>query len=129
MRDLAEHHLRRPLLLLLYLVAQGEFIDGYWRARGMQPPPLWEVLGAFLTSFTAFVWFCRDSDAHRYRRSRLRNIGFIFFGLLFIPYYMVRSRAPGQKWRALRRLAGFCFLLLIAAISGVLLISLMMALS
>ena len=129
MRDLAEQHLRRPLILLLYLVAQGEFIDGYWRARGMHAPALWEVLGSFLISFTAFVWFCRDSDAHHYRRSRWRNIGFIFFGLLFIPYYMVRSRAPGQKWRALRRLAGFCFLLLTAAISGVLLISLMMALS
>ena len=129
MRDFAEQQLRRPLLLLLYLVAQGEFIDGYWRARGMQAPALWEVLGSFLISFTAFVWFCRDSDAHHYRRSRWRNVGFIFFGLLFIPYYMVRSRAPGQKWRALRRLAGYCFLLLLAAIGGVLLISLMMALS
>ena len=127
MRDLAEQYLRRPLYLLLYLVGQGEFIDGYWRARGMHPPALWEVLSSVLLSFTAFVWFCRDSDAHRYRRSRLRNIAFIFFGLLFIPYYMVRSREPGQKWRALRRLAGFCFLALTAAITGVLLISLLMA--
>jgi len=50
----------------------------------------------------------------------MRNIGFIFAGVLFVPYYLVRSRAAGQKWRALFRLAGFLVLMLMAVVVGML---------
>ncbi|MES2015444.1 MAG: hypothetical protein V4484_03030 [Pseudomonadota bacterium] len=116
-----------PLYLLLAVVALGEFVDGYWHARSLPAPPLWSVLNAFLFSYTAFVWYCRDSDAHAYRRSLLRNIGFIFFSIAFVPYYLVRSRARGQKWRALLRLAGYLFLMLTAAATGAFLIALVAA--
>jgi hypothetical protein len=73
-----------------------------------------------MTSFTTFVWYCRDSDAHAYRRSRMRNAGMIFMSVLFVPYYIARSRAAGQKWRALFRLGGFCLLMLLTTVLGAL---------
>lgn len=125
MQDLTKNAVNRPLYLLLALMLLGQLIEGYSAARHVRTPALWELLDAFLFSFTAFVWYCRDSDARGYRRSLMRNIGFIFAGVLFVPYYLVRSRAAGQKWRALFRLAGFLVLMLMAALIGMLATALM----
>jgi hypothetical protein len=118
---------RGPLLLLLALTLVGQLNDGYWQAHGGYGPLLWQVVSAMMFSYTSFVWYCRDSDAHGYRRSRMRNIGMIFLSLLFVPVYLVRSRSTGYKWGALFRLAGFCLLMLMATVVGMLLVALMIA--
>ena len=127
MRSPTEKGVNGPLLLLLGVLALGQIIEGYWLAQHQYPPPLWHVLNALMGSYIPFVWFCRDSDAHHYRRSKLRNIGFLFCSFVFVPYYLVRSRAAGQKWRALLRLAGYCFLMLAATATGMAVIALITA--
>lgn len=128
MQNRTERAANRPLYLLLALMGLGTMVNGFLEVKGGQGAAmLLSLLNSLLQSYAAFVWFCRDSDAHRYRRSLLRNIGFNAFGLVFVPYYLVRSRAPGQKWRALLRLCGFLFLMLTAAATGAMVISLIMA--
>jgi hypothetical protein len=118
MQNLIKNGVHRPLYLLLFLLALGPVIAGVLQTRHMASAPLWDILNSVLFSFTAFVWYCRDSDARGYRRSLLRNIGFNCFGLVFVPIYVVRSRAAGQKGWALLRLAGFSMLMLIATLIG-----------
>lgn len=118
MQNLIKNGVHRPLYLLLVLLALGPVISGYFHARHMVSAPLWDLLNAILFSFTAFVWYCRDSDARGYRRSLMRNIGFNSFALVFVPYYIVGSRAKGQKGWALLRFAGFGVLMLIATVIG-----------
>jgi hypothetical protein len=127
MQNLIKNSVHRPLYLLLALLVLGRISGGYWAARASPSLPLWELLDGFLFSFISFVWYCRDSDAHGYRRSLMRNIGFIFVSIVFVPCYLVRSRAAGQKWWALLRLAGFGMLMLIASAAGMLLLALMTA--
>jgi hypothetical protein len=118
MQNPIKNGVHRPLYLLLVLLALGPLISGFLEARRVESAPLWDLLNAILFSFTSFVWYCRDSDARGYRRSLMRNIGFNSFALVFVPYYMVRSRAAGQKGGALLRLAGFGVLMLIATLVG-----------
>jgi hypothetical protein len=124
MHDLTEPARKRPLYVLLALTGMQGFIEIYWGARQWPAPLGWSLVLGILSSYTTFVWYVRDSDARHYRRSLLRNIGFNALSLVFVPWYMVRSRGAGQKWRALLRLAGFCFLLLTAAATGMMLASL-----
>ena len=125
MQNLIKNPVHRPLFLLLASMLLAGMVDGYWASHRLPVLHVWELLDAFVFSFTAFVWYCRDSDAQGYRRSLMRNIGFIFVAVLFVPYYLVRSRAPGQKWRALLRLAGFLLLMLLATGIGMLLTGLL----
>lgn len=124
MRDLTEPGRKRPLYLLLVVTCVQGFIEIYWRARHWPAPLGWDLALGIVSSYTTFVWYVRDSDARQYRRSLLRNMGFNALSIVFLPWYLVRSRAAGQKWRALFRLAGFCFLLLTAAATGMMLASL-----
>jgi hypothetical protein len=118
MQNLIKNPVHRPLYLLLALLVLGPALSGHLHARAVASAPLWDFLNGLLFSFTAFVWYCRDSDARGYRRSLMRNIGFNSFALVFVPYYIVRSRAAGQKGRALLRFAGFGMLMLVATLIG-----------
>ncbi|MEJ7805460.1 MAG: hypothetical protein WKG03_06020 [Telluria sp.] len=71
-----------------------------------------------LGSFSAFVWYCRDSDARSYRRSLWRNMLFNGVALLFVPWYLVRTRPGGKRLAAIMNFAGFCALMLLALIIG-----------
>ena len=123
MQNPIKNGVHRPLYLLLVLMLLGPLVVGAGHAKGAQALPLLGFLHAIMFSFVSFVWYCRDSDAHGYRRSLMRNIGFNSFGIVFIPYYLVRSRAAGQKWRALFRLAGFGMLMLFATAIGLMLLA------
>ena len=124
MRAPADPARKRPLYLLLALTCVQGFIEIYWNARHWPAPLGWDLALGILSSYAAFVWYVRDSDARRYRRSLLRNIGFNALSIVFVPWYLVRSRAAGQKWRALFRLAGFGFLMLTATATGMMFASL-----
>ena len=71
-----------------------------------------------LSNFTAFVWYCRDSDAVGYRRSLGLNIAVILAGPFGVAYYLVRSRPKGSRLRALMRLLGFVCMLIGASALG-----------
>jgi len=127
MRNPAELSVYRPLHVMLALMAFSPMVEGWFGMHSLVLAFALQCLTGLATSYASFVWFCRDSDNHRYRRSLLRNIGMIFVALLFIPYYLVRTRTGGKKWRALLKMVGFFLLTLLASGIGVFLASLLVS--
>lgn len=52
-------------------------------------------------SYLGFLWYCADSDARGYRRSKWLSVAVAALAPAMIPYYLVRSRADGERGRAL----------------------------
>ena len=105
---------KHVLTLLVALTLVFGVVDAREMALGVQSNG-WAVLSTVLFSFLSFCWYRLDSDAYHYRRTALLNVGIVMFAILAGPYSLVRSRPSGQKGRALRRLAGFCLVLVVAA--------------
>lgn len=106
-----------PLVMTLALTGVAAAVATAARKH----PELASIFGRLffvLSSYASFVWYCRDSDMRSYSRSMWRNIGFIFVGLLFIPWYLVRTRSRGKRLFALLKLAAFTVLIFIAILLG-----------
>lgn len=77
-------------------------------------------LTEFLFSFLAFYWYRLDSEARRYRRTRLLNTGVVAFAFAAMPYYLLRSRPRGERLGDVLRFLGFLVLLALAMAAGLL---------
>jgi hypothetical protein len=82
--------------ILLLMLAAGLF-DGGTGLRGAMHP-----LAGFAISYLCFLWYCADSDTRGFARSRWLSMGVAGFTLWAIPWYLLRSRAAGQRGSALK---------------------------
>lgn len=73
-----------------------------------------------LSSYSIFLWYCRDRDATGRRRSLLRNLGVILLPFVAVPLYLMRHRPWRQKVRALLRFTGFGGLIILSGLAGAL---------
>jgi len=108
---------KHVLMALLAVVAVSSFVDAFADARRM-PMPGTDLAVTLLASFLIFWWYRLDSTTRQYRRSALLNVGVLGLAIAAVPYYVVRSRPAGQRWRALARLAGFVVLMALATALG-----------
>ena len=115
MQNPTEDGLSTPLVAMLALIALGALAQG---AIGKNMGQVFSILFKVLASFSAFVWYCRDSDARSYRRSLGRNILFNAVGIIFVPWYLLRTRPSGQRFAAIIDLGSFCLLMLVALVAG-----------
>ena len=70
------------------------------------------------SSYLLFLWYCRDGNLRNFRRTIWWNIGMVTTSWwLAIPLYLWRTRARGQRLRAIGR-AILCGMLLLLA-SGI----------
>lgn len=106
--------------LLLLKIADGAF-TGFAMQRHAAAPLAWTIPLMVAFSFTSFLWYCRDSDARQFRRSRWLSAAMVGLSVLVVPYYLSRSRPGGQRARAVLRYAGFLALLAVVSLAGVLL--------
>lgn len=65
------------------------------------------LLVALAVSYLCFGWYCSDSDARGFRRSRWLSAGVAAFACCAIPYYLLRSRRDGERGWALMAYAGY----------------------
>lgn len=100
---------QRHALAALYVVVLWMGAEAAWPHAHDSGLPLvvWDYWFSFLFSFIGFLWFCRDSDARGYPRSRWLSVCMVGLGPLAVPYYLVRSRPRGERAKALLRLAAF----------------------
>ena len=78
------------------------------------------TIGADLVlGFLPFLWYCRDSDARGFRRSRWWNIGMACFMIPTVFFYLRRTRPPGQRGRAWLAALACCLLTMLAALIGI----------
>ena len=65
-----------------------------------------------------FAWLHYDAPQWSYRRSPLLNVGIVAIALVFVPVYLIRSRPPGRRLRAILGFLGlFVLWLLIGAVT------------
>jgi peptidoglycan/LPS O-acetylase OafA/YrhL len=112
---------KRILLAILLLMVLDGFIDATYAADASTQPLAWSVPLTLCFSFLTFLWYRRDSEERGYARSRWLNIGIILLTPFSVPYYLLRSRPPGQKLRALMKCAGFATLIVLSAAIGMIL--------
>jgi O-antigen/teichoic acid export membrane protein len=110
-----------PMALILLLMVLEGALDATYEAGGLDTPIGWSLALALSFSFLCFLWYRRDSDERHYARSRWLNTGMVVLSVFAMPYYLWRSRPPGQKVRALLRCAGFALLMVLATAVGMLL--------
>jgi hypothetical protein len=117
MQNPTEKSLSHPLIAMLGLLALSGLVHAA-AGNANNPARLFTMVLDVLASFSAFVWYCRDSDMLRYRRSLWRNMLFIFLGILFVPWYLLRTRPSGKRFISLLSLGGFGLLMLVAVVVG-----------
>ncbi len=118
-----EHQVRAKQALASFLVfcAILGSVGAYLDSDHIREPWWWRLTSTALATFILFAWYYYDSECRGYPRSTWLNIGVVGFALVAIPYYLIRSRPPGQKGKALLKCLGFCVLSSIATGIGELL--------
>jgi hypothetical protein len=59
------------------------------------------LFGPTIVTLGVLFWWLRyDSIAHNYRRSPWFNVGIVAIAVVFVPIYLIRSRPPGARIRA-----------------------------
>jgi hypothetical protein len=109
---------RPALFALLFVAVLVGATNGFAASRHAAQPLLWTHGLDLVFSFLCFVWYCRDGDARSYIRSRWLNVGMVSVTMLTIPYYLWRSRPPGQRAWAIMGYAGFGALLAMVTAAG-----------
>lgn len=108
----------QSLIGLLVAIATVGVIDSYLQNHQAKDPAWWHVTSTLTLSLLVFSWYYFDSEARSFHRSKWLNIAFIGIALIAAPYYLLRSRAKGEKLKALLQLAGFCALSFTVATFG-----------
>ena len=112
---------RQTLFALLFITALTGVFGGHFMARHVSASLVSQFALELMFSFISFVWYCRDSDARGFVRSRWLSIAMVSVSFLAIPWYLWRSRPEGKKGRAILRYLGFVVLLLLVSLAGLLL--------
>ena len=109
---------RMPLVALLFITSLTGVFGGHFMARHFNAVPLLQFALETMFSFAAFLWYCRDSNARDFIRSRWLSVAMVSVSLFAVPYYLWRSRPAGQRGRALLRFFGFFMLLVVVTAVG-----------
>jgi peptidoglycan/LPS O-acetylase OafA/YrhL len=70
------------------------------------------IFSVLMMAFTC-VWYYCDANERHYKRTTMLGGAIILFSLLAVPYYLYKSRPPGQKARALMKFVTVCVLCLV----------------
>lgn len=104
---------RRVLCWILLLMAGAELLDGQPQAADVH------LLVGLVVNYLGFLWYCRDRDARGCRKSPWLSVGMVAFTAAVVPYYLLRSRADGERLQALTVYAAYLALVALAVWVGV----------
>ncbi len=110
---------KRILILMLICTAVLSSVQTYLDSKGIVEPVSIQVGSTIGFSFLVFAWYWADSQARSFRRSPFLSVGIAAFAVIAVPYYLVRSRARGERLKAIGKLIGFVGLMVLALIIGV----------
>jgi len=85
-------------------------LAGYYQSFGANPPRSLEFALTALTIVLLYVWYYLDAEERQYNRTALLGGAVILLSALAIPYYLVRSRPPGARVKALGKFLGLAVL-------------------
>jgi hypothetical protein len=91
-------HSTRTALLLLAIVAIVDGVLGGLLADRSIQLQVYAFIGSTVAILAVlFWWLHHDAVSRGIRRSRLMNVGIAVAGIIFVPVYLYRSRAPGAR--------------------------------
>ena len=70
-----------------------------------------------MSAFT-YVWYVYDSYENKFKRPTWLNITVVAMAIIGVPYYLYASRPPEARTQALSGLLKFFVLMLITALTG-----------
>jgi hypothetical protein len=109
----------RSILFLIAICSVGvSGISTYFSVRRIAEPEWWIICTTVVFSMLIFWWYWLDSESRSYRRSALLSMAIVAIALFAVPYYVLRSRAKGERLRALKKLVGFVGILVLASAFG-----------
>jgi hypothetical protein len=110
---------KRVLFWVLLLMAGTGLIDSHVADSGV-PEPVAELhlLVGLTVSYLCFLWYRSDSAARGYPRSRWMSVSVVACAACAIPYYLLRSRAEGERGQALTLFAAYLALMVLAVWVG-----------
>jgi hypothetical protein len=113
----------RVLLFMLGLsVIYGGFIGFYEVVHREVPKPVDFIYTIGFVALT-YVWYYLDSAERKFLRTRGLGAAVILASIVAVPYYLYRSREPGQKLKAQRNLLLFLIATAIASMAGAVLVA------
>lgn len=104
---------RRVLGWILLLMVGAQLLDGRPQAADQR------LVAGMAVNGLGFLWYCRDRDARGCRKSAWLNVGMAAFTAAVMPYYLLRSRADGERLQALTVYAADLALVALVAWAGV----------
>lgn len=104
---------RRALLCLFLTIVLFGAITGYYGAHDRDPPKIIDFAGSLGLLALTYVWYYVDAAERSYRRTGALGAAIILISIVAVPYYLFRSRGPGEKFKALAGLVGFCLAALV----------------
>ena len=109
---------KQILALLLLYMAVLSGMASHLEIQKITESQWSRIVTTLAGSALIFWWYWADSTSRSYRRSPGLNIAIIGIAFLAVPYYLVRSREPGQRVVAITRLCGFILLMLVTTAIG-----------
>jgi hypothetical protein len=109
---------RMNLYALSLITALSGLFGGHFMARHVSAVLMARFAFELMFNFVSFVWYCRDSDARSFIRSRWLSVAMVCVPVLAIPWYLLRSRPKGKRGKAILRFVGFLFLLACVGVAG-----------
>ncbi len=73
------------------------------------------IFSVLMVAFT-YLWYYIDATERHYKRTTMLGGAIILFSLLSVPYYLYKSRPPGQKVRAVMNFLLVCVLWLVVIV-------------
>jgi len=95
---------QRIMVWITALLAVTGLVDA---AVGACDAPGLHLCVGLAVSYLGFLWYCADSDARGYPRSKWLSVAVAALAPATIPYYLVRSRRDGERGRALLAYAAY----------------------
>lgn len=92
----------KQVLIAMGVIALLGGIVGGWVAN--EPPNIQRNVlftNMAINCLMVLLWFRADAFEHSYERSRLLTVGVLGLGLVFVPWYLWRSRQGRNRVRAL----------------------------
>lgn len=98
---------QRVLFWVALLMASIGLLDSQVEAAGLDDALDAHFLAGLAVSYLCFLWYCSDSDARGYRRSRWLSAAIAGCAVCAIPFYLICSRPDGERGGALMAYAAY----------------------
>jgi uncharacterized membrane protein (DUF4010 family) len=91
---------RRVLYAYFGMTALYGALAGYFASFDASPPRVIEFILTLVSVVLVYLWYYFDAEERKYQRTALLGGAVILLSIFAVPYYLVRSRPRGARFKA-----------------------------